>query len=77
MIKINWFGTMYYGNNLEFKRTFIIALWCFLDKIKWKITGEGYYLYREKLYKFYWWNEKKITKEYLKNFKKKNKTLLV
>jgi hypothetical protein len=69
---INWFGTMYYGNNKEFKRTFKVSLSCFMDKIKWRITGSGYYLYNDRWYHFYWWNKKKITKEYLKNFEDKN-----
>jgi len=68
---INWFGTMYYGNNKEFKRSFFISLWCFYDKVKWRITGSGYYCYNETWYHFYWWNKRKITKKYLKNFEGK------
>ena len=61
---------MYYGKNKEYKRSFKIAFRCFWDyDVRRVLLGEGNYNYKDKWYHFYWWNKKKVTKEYLKNFK--------
>ena len=65
-MRINWFGTMYYGENKEFRRSVWIAFKCLFDKIKWRIIGEGYFVFEKTWYHFYRWNKKNTAKEYIK-----------
>ena len=44
-MKINWFGNLYYGDSLQYKRTIWIAFKCFVEWDIWdKFISGKYYI---------------------------------